>query len=47
MSCNKDISSSSSADNSKTSLLSEYVLTKLQRDMTEVFENGNLNLEYK
>ena len=39
MSDNKDISSSS-ADNNKTSLLSEDVQAELQRGMTEGFEDG-------
>ncbi len=44
MDFNKDISSSSSADNNKTSLLPENVQAILQLGMTERYKNDRLGL---
>ncbi len=47
MSENKDISSSSTADHNKTSLLPKDVQTILQKGITEGYKDGCLELESK
>ncbi len=47
MSDNKDISSSTSADNNKTPLLPKDVVAILQKGMTNGFKDGHLYLMNK